>query len=269
MVKLGLTEQKINPQILNLLDVIEIKNINNDKIKEFQKFGKEIILHCQNIFQRKHLFINDLDFVKVQTSLKLKKLIKSLKLKSLSYHLGTAGTNYKVINNEVIIKGALLTKKEILQTTINHIAQIKKAYLDKEIYLENNPYQSINYGKDPFEHLCQPSFITEIIKKTKCSFLLDIGHAEVSSENLKFKSIEDYLQKLPLDAVREIHVHKSGYKDGYSCDRHLAIDSKEIDILKFILKKSKNVKYIILEAQGKHDHKTLIKELQLLSQFRK
>jgi len=54
-------------------------------------------------------------------------------------------------------------------------------------------------------HICEPDFITEVIKDTGCGLLVDLAHARVSADMLGH-DVHDYLLQLPLDRAVELHV---------------------------------------------------------------
>ena len=85
------------------------------------------------------------------------------------------------------------------------------------------------------------------------TFLFDQAHAEISSHNLKINYI-DYINNLPLDRCKQIHLCKMGYNDSiYSKDFHLAedyhfaLDQAEVTQLSNIINKCPLVEYLTVE----------------------
>ncbi len=70
---------------------------------------------------------------------------------------------------------------------------------------ENGPYLRASV---------EPDLITEVIKETGAGLLLDTAHARITCEYLDGIETLDYLEQLPLEAIREVHVTGSLETDG-------------------------------------------------------
>ncbi|MDP4177570.1 MAG: DUF692 family protein [Bacillota bacterium] len=94
-----------------------------------------------------------------------------------------------------------------------------------------------------------PEKIRELVIENDVFFLLDISHANLTAKYNGF-DIYDYLRKLPLNRVKEIHVNGSGYdNNGLPKDTHESMKKEEYELLKWVLNYT-NPDIVILEYTG-------------------
>jgi uncharacterized protein len=62
-------------------------------------------------------------------------------------------------------------------------------------------------------------FLAEVVEKADCGILLDVNNVFVSSVNHGFEPL-DYLDKVPVDRVVQIHLAGHSIMDGYRLDTH-------------------------------------------------
>ena len=67
--------------------------------------------------------------------------------------------------------------------------------------------------------ISEAEFIAELLSRTDCDLLLDINNIYVNAVNHGF-SASDYLQKIPMQRVREIHLAGYEDRDTYLLDAH-------------------------------------------------
>jgi len=92
-----------------------------------------------------------------------------------------------------------------------------------------------------------PEIISGYCGKYDFGFLLDISHVIVASK-FREEKVEEYLSKLPLDKVKEIHV--SGYSkspDGSYQDSHTECNTRVYKLLEYVLYKTPNCEMISIE----------------------
>jgi len=90
---------------------------------------------------------------------------------------------------------------KILGTIIENAAFLKEKYSDMDfVALENFDHL------DRYGDLVKPETIKSLIAETGCDFVLDISHAYYASRGLCM-DFHDYLRKLPLEKVVEIHIN--------------------------------------------------------------
>jgi len=67
--------------------------------------------------------------------------------------------------------------------------------------------------------LSEAEFIAELLSRTDCDLLLDINNIYVNAVNHGF-SASEYLSKIPMQRVREIHLAGYEDRDSYLLDAH-------------------------------------------------
>ena len=114
------------------------------------------------------------------------------------------------------------------QRLIRRIEQVKQD-LGKPVILENMP------GFPKFTVEAEPRRITKICDITDCDLLLDIGHARCAADNLNM-GIYDYLTALPLNRIRQIHVHSPRIGRWNKLeDAHEPLQALDYELLKWVL----------------------------------
>ena len=71
-----------------------------------------------------------------------------------------------------------------------------------------NPSSYVTFAAD---EMPEWEFLSQMVRRTGCGLLLDVNNIYVSAHNHGF-SATDYLDGLPLDAVRQVHL--AGHRDG-------------------------------------------------------
>jgi uncharacterized protein (UPF0276 family) len=266
--KIGISQQaNISKKVLRLIDFIEIKEITFANVNLLARYQKPLLLHLQNFKERKKVFLADDDLENLIKDKEIKKIIKDSDFPWISFHLGKPVKNFIFdYNQDFIATSSPITKEIFFKTIATNLEKLKKLFLKFEVLIETSPFVPHQLSRGAYYYICEPDFLNEIFKKTEAGFLLDIGHITVTAYNMGFKSVEDYLVKLPLEKTREIHIHRPRWdkKEKIWRDAHLPITEKETNLLKFILKKAPNVQAVTLESQGLHPENVLIKELKML-----
>lgn len=84
----------------------------------------------------------------------------------------------------------------------------------------------------------QTGRITTILEETDCGLLLDIGHARLSAEVFGMKT-DEYIEKLPLNRVIQVHVSGPRMRNGRLFDAHEPLEQTDYELLDFVLRRSK------------------------------
>lgn len=99
--------------------------------------------------------------------------------------------------------------EEALQHFCQRVTELQEA-LGREILVENvSSYLQFAHSTIPE---CQ--FVAEIARRTGCGLLLDVNNIHVNAVNQGFAA-RDYIEAIPGDAVREIHL--AGFDDSGPC----------------------------------------------------
>lgn len=120
--------------------------------------------------------------------------------------------------------------KRLESNLFEHMVAMGRLFKEKlqvPLLIENMDYSP--YYTYPVTHpiTASPDFIRKLCEAIDCGFLLDIAHAKVSAYHLNIP-LEDYLDRLPLDRLVEIHASSPSFtqSEGY-IDRHLCLEEEE------------------------------------------
>tara|TARA_R110001592_G_scaffold195720_6_gene443406 strand:+ start:554 stop:1369 length:816 start_codon:yes stop_codon:yes gene_type:complete len=239
-------------------DSFEDRPFNNfNQYKEV--FNKVLTFHCDTIQPIHKLKSKDFDFIK--------QIVDTYpNLKVISFHC--AYNSIKCFKNKGIgyIDGYCYNENELKYNMSINIPKIKNILGDIEILIENNNY----YPTKAYDIITDADFISNLVYDNNIGFLFDQAHAEITAHNQKIK-YEEYVNNLPLDKCKQIHLCKMGYsKELYSEnfylaeDHHLSLSLDECAKLKSILNKCTRLEYITIEYYK--DIEDLIKSIQLIKQ---
>lgn len=98
------------------------------------------------------------------------------------------------------------------------------------VLLENLDLQ----GGGAYEHVCEPAFLRELLQATGAWMLLDLAHAQVSASRLGMPA-EAYLDALPLERVRALHLSGPRPRDGVLWDAHETLRDRDLALLDGVL----------------------------------
>jgi uncharacterized protein (UPF0276 family) len=131
---------------------------------------------------------------------------------------------------------------------------------DMPLLLENYNYHPTN----AYDYICEPETFCALVDEIGCEVLLDLAHAQISAHNLGWPDAKSYLQALPLQLVREIHINRPAYDDGLGqmLDRHLPIQEDDLPLLLWTLERTPAVA-VTLESESPSEA-VLLHEIALL-----
>jgi len=102
------------------------------------------------------------------------------------------------------------------------------------LLLENAPSLP-GIAKDPES---DPEMIAAVLEATGCPFVLDLSYAQTAASNWKLHP-EDYMRRLPLRRVVEIHLSAPGrLEDGRLVDTHEALREEDYRLLAWLLQQT-------------------------------
>lgn len=124
----------------------------------------------------------------------------------------------------------------------SNIEKIREKLPNIPIIVENVPYQYKNYN-----WCFDPDIITYYCNKYDLGLLLDISHLLIYTGNNRI-NIDNYLNKIPLDKIYEIHISGCYIEDNEKfIDAHFECFDKIYVLYEEILKKCNNVKMTSIE----------------------
>lgn len=114
---------------------------------------------------------------------------------------------------------------------IDMVLRVKKA-MELPVILEN----LASLPKAKYAFAATPSMLRDLVEKTDSGFLLDIAHARIAA-SYQQKDIERYLEELPLERTRQIHVSGPREKDGFLRDAHEEMQDEDYALLRWVLER--------------------------------
>jgi len=232
-------------KILDQVTHVEGKYLGTlDLLKERVKTiggGKPLILHAQYPTKGDDILNLANPAFKELLGDEFARIIDTFDPELFSFHLGFSCEQLKSGGQFDFTRGLseVLPEEEIRRRILDNIAFVKKTYLKRgEILLENLDYNPKDKS-GAYEYVCDPVFINDILAKTGCRMLLDIGHVNCSAQNMGFDDVASFMEKLDLEKVFEIHMSGAGHKDGLAHDTHHPItnpDQREVEYLDKALK---------------------------------
>lgn len=155
-----------------------------------------------------------------------------------------------------------LQRREVSLANIVRNAKWLKEWLSVPLLLENFNYHPTN----AYEYICEPDTFSRLIEEIDTDVLLDLAHAQISAFNMGWQNPRDYLERLPLTRVVEIHINHPYNDNGKQMlDRHLPIGERDIELLSWVLERAPKVQVINLESD-KPSEQALMREVELVRQ---
>jgi uncharacterized protein (UPF0276 family) len=124
---------------------------------------------------------------------------------------------------------------ENIHTHMSSQIQIFKNHLSVPLLLENTPDSP--QDRTVFDHFpyAEPEKITRLLVENEVGLLLDLTHAKITALYRNW-NIHDYLNAIPLDLIREIHVNGSGFDNaGFPADTHQSMGGEDYELLEWVL----------------------------------
>ena len=167
--------------------------------------------------------------------------LKSHKFSHFSFDIGPAAERCKTENYYYVAESEALTAEEITRISAERIGYVKKLF-GGVVALENLNY----FPTSAYDHVCDPDFISKIVRENEVHLILDVAHAMISAHNLNF-SPEDYFTRLPLDRVKELHLSAHGMRDGKWRDLHNRPNDETYELLEMLASHVSKDTYLIIE----------------------
>jgi uncharacterized protein (UPF0276 family) len=149
----------------------------------------------------------------------------------LSVHLGFSAVE---VIFEVHMKALspVLPRDELFANTCRNIRALSAA-IPVPLILENLDY----CPGGAYESICDPAFIAAALEQTSAGLLLDLAHARVSASRMGVP-IEEYLERLPLERVRQLHISGPRMREGVLYDAHESLLEEDYALLEWVLRRS-------------------------------
>lgn len=186
---------------------------------------------------------------------KLKQTLDKVKCEWFSEHIALTSINGLEVRSLMPVE----FNEESVERVVNKVKQVMRV-TSKPFLLENITY----YYTMPNSEMNESQFICNIIEKSDCGLLLDLNNLYVNSVNHRYDPY-DFLQKLPLDRVVEVHLAGCDYIHDMLIDTHASHTKKEVlSIFEYVCSKTE-IKGVVIERDDKLDEfSMLIDEVNLV-----
>ncbi len=234
----------IKERIINLSEILELRELEVELGNEFS-----YIYHSDlNILAK----WNDQDIKK------LEEIGDHYQIQCVSYHLASRYQNNVIEDNSFVGVGKLFKISEMKMNVKQNLKISMKIFgLDTPILVEN-----INHLlTDAYDDITEAEFIHEIVKDNDIYLLLDISHVKITAYNKKIDFM-DYINKLPLDRCKQIHLSSYNIKNGKAIDSHEELTEEDWSTFKNLIKIVNSVEYVTIEYYK--DGEKLINQLEKL-----
>ncbi|OKP04808.1 DUF692 domain-containing protein [Xenorhabdus eapokensis] len=249
-------------EILKNLESIDILEIHSEKffLDEEDYYLEKCCKEIPIVFHGLDMSLGSDEILDNQYLEKLKKIIMDKKPKWYSDHLSAT-------RHERIEVGHLMPIQFSIENSSKITDKIKKikSEVNENFIIENITY----YYEMPGSDMSEIDFISNIIRDSDCGMLLDINNLYINSINHNFDP-KDFLLKLPLDHIVEIHLAGGAYKFDMIVDTHANNIWKEVwELYEFALSKTDTYGVIIERDSNIDDYTTIIDEINIAREIYK
>ncbi len=148
-----------------------------------------------------------------------------------SLHLGFSSEEVDFFDEAMQAISDVLPREVVLERSADVLRQLKQV-IDVPVLIENLDY---NPG-GAYEYVCEPEFLRQVLVQTETFLLLDLAHARVSASAFGM-TVEEYINQLPLERVRQIHVNRPNWHPhtGRLIDSHLEMQAEDYALLGWVM----------------------------------
>lgn len=185
----------------------------------------------------------------------LQKVFNNIKFEWFSEHLAINTQKNDDINNFIPV----FLNDEVVERIILKVREIKQ--------MSNRPFllENVVFYPTPTGNLSEYEFIRAVIEGADCGMILDLNNIFINAKNHSYDPYE-FIKKLPLDRVVEIHLAGGAFEHGIFFDTHShPIPSQVWELFDFICKKV-SFKAVIIERESDLENfDDILKEIDLAS----
>ena len=168
----------------------------------------------------------------------LMELVKASGTPYVSVHLDVQPEDFEVP----------VTREMALERVVKSVNSLREL-TGLEVLLENVAHYA--WSERP-SFVTDPAFIAKCLELSGAGFLLDLAHARVSAHH-RSEDAREYLNALPLEKIKEMHVSGPRLEADGLRDRHLPLSELDYMLLEEMIAKAPNLKVLTLEYGGISD----------------
>jgi len=154
----------------------------------------------------------------------------------------------------------LQSRDKVIENIVKHGRRLRQM-IDVPLLLENFNYHPTN----AYEYICEPGLFSYLIDQIGCDVLLDLAHARISAHNMGWSDARLYLEALPLNKIREIHVTRPGWEGDQRVDLHQPLQADDFELLDWVLRRTP-VQAVTIELDEADDD-TILAQITMMRSF--
>ena len=161
----------------------------------------------------------------------------------VTFHVNSCYLKPQVENGMFVPVGRKLAQSELLENARENLEKLEAATGRKfRKGVENNNY----YPSGAYELVTDPEFLNKLMSEFDMKLLLDMAHAQITAINKKI-SLEDYLGKLNLANVVQLHISRPDKNIDLARDIHESLFDEDWELVRKITARCENLQYLTLE----------------------
>lgn len=231
MIQLGITDCPVVRQLLDAghleLDYLEVHGPHVEDARAAYP-EKAMVLH-NALYQWSLTHTEGLQYKKAD--LITQQRLAQSRSPWYSLHLGFSAEEVDFYDEAMQAVSPLQPRELVKERCVQRLNKMK-TFLSVPILIENLDYNPTN----AYEYVCEPGFILQVLEATDTGLLFDLAHARVTAQAFG-KTVEDYIDQLPLDKVRQIHLNRPGWREGRLVDAHLAMEEEDYHLFEQLLQR--------------------------------
>jgi hypothetical protein len=98
-----------------------------------------------------------------------------------------------------------IAQDDLVEVLAAEISQLTTRFGAERVIIENTPFMQRHHERGYLPQGADPALFQQLTRATGCGFLLDISHAALTCED-SGADVYEYLNALPVDRLRELHV---------------------------------------------------------------
>ena len=150
----------------------------------------------------------------------------------LSVHLGFASAEVGPEGPMMVPRSAVLPRDAVYEAICKNARELAEA-VPVPLLVENLDY----WPTGAYEYVSEPGFIADVVEAAGVAFLLDLAHAQVAAARLGIP-IDEYLARLPLHRVCELHVSGPRLVEGTLFDAHEPLVEEDYRLIALVLREA-------------------------------
>ena len=101
--------------------------------------------------------------------------------------------------------GEAMDAEAVIQRAVRDVEYLGRRFGNDRIVVENVPYP-VGWDQGLLAEVADPAVVSEVVRRSGCGLLLDVAHAIRACEGTGRGDVKGYLNAMPTQALRELHV---------------------------------------------------------------